>query len=972
MADLDYRVDVDTGSAVAELNRLNDRINSLQKTTANVNSSLEGFKNVLIGIGAAVAGASLFKLVDDLQNMENKLRIASESQDQFNQSLSVVKAIADATGQSMNAIGSLYAKVAVNAKNLGFTQDQVAATTEAFALALKVSGASAEGARSSIYQFTQILAKGKVNGDEFTTIMENLGGPVMDLVASKLGVTTAELMKLKEEGKLTAQQFSAALIASLDELNKMSEKTGLTIGQALTKIQNSFVNFLINLEQSTGIFAKVAQAMEWLANNARFVAIAVGAMAGAWIASRIFSWAAVAIEAGIALGRLITVFRTLGIAAAASEALATGGLSAITAAAGAAAAAVAANAVFDKIEEGSKRTVVDLNQINQAAVNSLTLPQLDPTTEKLKRFRTEIANIGAEFKKANLDTINTINLQSQLVGQSKLVQDIETARNALYKKSRDEIDKLVLKRAQLTDEERKENNGERVKLINSQIEAIKALTKEQDKSLISAISAANQVKIADDIMVASRQRIYDITKQLNDMKFEGATMGMTALSKQLMSIGKSAQEWADTTIQGLANAQNISVEAFKNLYPEQVAKVYKAASQGLAELTAQARLNNAEAERISQVTAGIERQISLNRQLADLYDEQAKMGLSGIEQKFYDIDAASRNWAAQQIDSLNKARFSVDELAKGYSVLASGALGGDPMAVQKILDNAVRNTERIKSVTEQNYRAARTFSSGWAKAFREYADNATNAAQTAQRIFSKTFQGIEDLIVDFVKTGKFNFKEFLQDIGEELLRSQVRSLLANLGQSLGIGGLFGGGGAQNGQGATATNPLFVSIVGGGGAFSNPAGGFAGMLGNTFGQGGQSLISGGGFGGAINQGLGGLGGIVNTVSSVFNTVKSVGSGIWDTVTSIGSGISDFFSGFFADGGTIPKGKFGVVGERGPEFVSGPAKVTPMPSGTNVTYNINAVDAMSFKQMIARDPSFIHAVALQGAKGTPGRY
>jgi hypothetical protein len=39
------------------------------------------------------------------------------------------------------------------------------------------------------------------------------------------------------------------------------------------------------------------------------------------------------------------------------------------------------------------------------------------------------------------------------------------------------------------------------------------------------------------------------------------------------------------------------------------------------------------------------------------------------------------------------------------------------------------------------------------------------------------------------------------------------------------------------------------------------------------------------------------------------------------------------------------------------------------GTNVVYNINAVDAMSFKQMIARDPSFIYAVSQQGAKSIP---
>ena len=33
----------------------------------------------------------------------------------------------------------------------------------------------------------------------------------------------------------------------------------------------------------------------------------------------------------------------------------------------------------------------------------------------------------------------------------------------------------------------------------------------------------------------------------------------------------------------------------------------------------------------------------------------------------------------------------------------------------------------------------------------------------------------------------------------------------------------------------------------------------------------------------------------------------------------------FAGFFDNGGSIPSNKFGVVGERGPELVSGPARV-----------------------------------------------
>jgi phage-related minor tail protein len=137
---------------------------------------------------------------------------------------------------------------------------------------------------------------------------------------------------------------------------------------------------------------------------------------------------------------------------------------------------------------------------------------------------------------------------------------------------------------------------------------------------------------------------------------------------------------------------------------------------------------------------------------------------------------------------------------------------------------------------------------------------------------------MEDSIVSFAKTGKFEFKDLINTILEELLRSQIQRLIAS------TFGSFGGGG------------------GGGG--SNP-----------------------------------------------------------------------FAGFFANGGLIPSGKFGVVGENGPELVSGPANITPLNGlgggGSQVIYNINAVDAPSFKSMIARDPGFIHAVAQQGARKVPVR-
>jgi len=93
------------------------------------------------------------------------------------------------------------------------------------------------------------------------------------------------------------------------------------------------------------------------------------------------------------------------------------------------------------------------------------------------------------------------------------------------------------------------------------------------------------------------------------------------------------------------------------------------------------------------------------------------------------------------------------------------------------------------------------------------------------------------------------------------------------------------------------------------------------------------------------------------------------------TGMGFGNMDF-GGFFANGGTLGAGKWGIAGEAGPEIVKGPASITPIsqaaqPSVTNVTYNIQAVDASSFRSLVARDPEFIFNVTEQGRRQLPSR-
>ncbi len=80
---------------------------------------------------------------------------------------------------------------------------------------------------------------------------------------------------------------------------------------------------------------------------------------------------------------------------------------------------------------------------------------------------------------------------------------------------------------------------------------------------------------------------------------------------------------------------------------------------------------------------------------------------------------------------------------------------------------------------------------------------------------------------------------------------------------------------------------------------------------------------------------------------------------------------------AAGGPVMRNKPYVVGELGPELfvpnqageIRSASELSGMGSRQTVNYNINAVDAASFKQLVARDPEFIYRVTQAGQRRTP---
>jgi lambda family phage tail tape measure protein len=324
-------------------------------------------------------------------------------------------------------------------------------------------------------------------------------------------------------------------------------------------------------------------------------------------------------------------------------------------------------------------------------------------------------------------------------------------------------------------------------------------------------------------------------------------------------------------------------------------------------------------------------QFDAGERLRDQYADLELEGLFGVQKTLKEIELQERRTADAARQRL-KEQFG----EKDPEGLAAAIAQIDSAAEESLR----KRQEAARAIAQEQ----RSFASGWNRAWGQYADDASNASKQAERLFTKSTQGMEDAIVGFAKTGKFEWKSFVNVILEELLRSNLRQLIAAVFAPANSSG--GTAGAQRliagAPGVAQTNSAQGTLtgLGGGPQAQNSGGGLLGAIGSLF-----------------------SGSSSSNTAQAFPVAPGGGSIMPDDFTD--------FGGFFANGGTIPSGKFGIVGERGPEFISGPANITPMGGmGTTVNYTVNAVDARSFQELLATDPRTLFAITEQGRKSLPG--
>lgn len=291
---------------------------NFNNATSSANGLLSKVKQIAVAAGGLAVLNKTVDLSDQVSSNRARLSLIVDDNDSVENLENKIFAMSNRTRSSFLDTTSVVSKLGILAGENFKNTDEIIAFTELMNKNFAIGGASVQEQTSAMYQLTQAMAAGKLQGDEFRSIMEN--APLLaEAIANYTGKSKGELKELSSEGVITSDIIKNAMFSAADQINDRYSKMPMTWGQIWTKMKNitikaldpvlKKVNDLANNQQVQEMFnmfvegaSLAAQAILWLVEAAAwlynilepFAPVILG-IVGAYVAFNVIS----AITSGI-------------------------------------------------------------------------------------------------------------------------------------------------------------------------------------------------------------------------------------------------------------------------------------------------------------------------------------------------------------------------------------------------------------------------------------------------------------------------------------------------------------------------------------------------------------------------------------------------------------------------------------------------------------------------------------------------
>jgi lambda family phage tail tape measure protein len=312
----------------------------------------------------------------------------------------------------------------------------------------------------------------------------------------------------------------------------------------------------------------------------------------------------------------------------------------------------------------------------------------------------------------------------------------------------------------------------------------------------------------ESAILKDRQRVIDLYESQGYLSFKEVTLARLA-----------AQEDFTEKLRALSADE----EAILRSGLETVAKTTQDKLK-LQDRLADITLKRQRLERDAQ-QSNLERQIRLPGESMKELQEQATRGLSELRFVEEQIKTLRETGATSELRSLQQLATARQEsglqlatLARQARELADAAPGNEKLAdvftrieeaARQAADGASLLTLRVKEMSDPE--------AGFAKGLRSVAEEAEQIGKQMESATLRAFNGMTDALVDFVMTGKLDFRSLANSIISDLIRIQIqRAITLPLAKAMSSFFGFADGGVM-----TSAGPMGLRTYASGGIANSP-------------------------------------------------------------------------------------------------------------------------------------------------------
>ncbi|AUA36854.1 phage tail tape measure protein [Clostridioides difficile] len=228
------RIEQKIGRNTNEQENFNNKIKQGSEAGSLLVSKLKSLAGIYIGIRGI---ESITKAADTIASTKARLNLMNDGLQTTEQLNKMIYLSAQSARASYADTAAQVAKLGILAGDAFGSSAEVIKFTELMNKAFVIGGTSANEASAAMYQLTQAMGAGKLQGDEFRSIMEN--APLLATkIADAMGKTKDQLKELSSSGAITADVIRNALFKASDEIEKKFASMPVTFSQALTMMKN--------------------------------------------------------------------------------------------------------------------------------------------------------------------------------------------------------------------------------------------------------------------------------------------------------------------------------------------------------------------------------------------------------------------------------------------------------------------------------------------------------------------------------------------------------------------------------------------------------------------------------------------------------------------------------------------------------------------------------------------------------------